>query len=429
MAKKPAAKSASSQRLAGNALFQALNGIPRSNKPVTKPSSTSDRGSYSTRPASDRSSYSARPAPSTRAPPLGQELRDRINGKTPKPTAPPKGPQEYQQQQQPQKQSAQQNYKQTQSQQQPPQNTSSLAYRFTNPRPTSELPSTKYSKSGPQGSAFATSNALKHPGRAAKLSSSTPTGPSSHSPKTRTRSRNKTVSSVDKAGKPREAGLSYQESRERYADDRVRFSQDYSQSKQQQSPRPSASVSHGSGSGSSRFSEPQPNATSHSTAPIPAPAPAPVPAPFVAPVVVPQPFTSTRTEPEASTGSRVTAVGDPVYSIKHSALPPIVQISNLDRGTTREDLHKFFVELGEILDCRVQTLGTQGSMGEITFADSGAAKTALTKFNGALADGRRLVVNIVKYNSIAETKPNPVDNVHHQWPGAAPLRSDNYLRR
>lgn len=110
-------------------------------------------------------------------------------------------------------------------------------------------------------------------------------------------------------------------------------------------------------------------------------------------------------------------------------MPPIVQISNLDRGTTRDDLYKFFVELGEILDCRVLTLGNQGAMGEITFADPDAAKTALAKFNGALADGRRLVVNIVKYNSIADQKPIEVSNTVHQWPGAIPLRSDNFLRK
>lgn len=130
-----------------------------------------------------------------------------------------------------------------------------------------------------------------------------------------------------------------------------------------------------------------------------------------------------------SEATTLSANGIPSYSIKHLAMPPIVQISNLDRGTTRDDLYKFFVELGDIRDCRVLTLGNQGAMGEITFENPDAARTAFAKFNGALADGRRLVVNIVKYNSIADQKPVEVNNNVHQWPGAGNLRSDGYLKK
>ncbi|SEI31935.1 YALIA101S02e05512g1_1 [Yarrowia lipolytica] len=193
---------------------------------------------------------------------------------------------------------------------------------------------------------------------------------------------------------PRSQAQSYQESRERYSEDRVRY----------------------------RATSPQKHTAQEAVA---------SPAAYANPgdTVAVRPAAQVSNTNFGAKVPELSANGTPSYSIKHLAMPPIVQISNLDRGTTRDDLYKFFVELGAIRDCRILTLGTQGAMGEITFEDPEAAKVAFAKFNGALADGRRLVVNIVKYNSIADQKPVEVNNAVHHWPGAGNLRSDGYLNK
>ena len=71
-------------------------------------------------------------------------------------------------------------------------------------------------------------------------------------------------------------------------------------------------------------------------------------------------------------------------------------VGGLSWGTDDEGLRSAFEQYGEVVDAKVITdrdTGRSRGFGFVTFADDGAADTAVAEMNGAELDGRRLNVN------------------------------------
>ncbi|KAJ1820576.1 hypothetical protein LPJ60_003136 [Coemansia sp. RSA 2675] len=99
-------------------------------------------------------------------------------------------------------------------------------------------------------------------------------------------------------------------------------------------------------------------------------------------------------------------------SIRGEAGPATVFISNLDSEASPEDVMTCFKQFGAIKNCTLlyDRRGKASGHAEVTYAAKQSAEEAVSKLNNALADGRRLSVQLVK----GETQP-PAQG---QQPGA-----------
>ncbi|KAJ2054433.1 hypothetical protein GGI08_004597 [Coemansia sp. S2] len=85
-------------------------------------------------------------------------------------------------------------------------------------------------------------------------------------------------------------------------------------------------------------------------------------------------------------------------SIRGEAGPATVFISNLDSEASPEDVMTCFRQFGAIKNCTLlyDRMGKASGHAEVTYAAKQAAEEAAAKLNNALADGRRLSVQLIK---------------------------------
>ncbi|KAJ2055288.1 hypothetical protein GGI17_006690 [Coemansia sp. S146] len=85
-------------------------------------------------------------------------------------------------------------------------------------------------------------------------------------------------------------------------------------------------------------------------------------------------------------------------SIRGEAGPATVFISNLDSEASSEDVMTCFKQFGAVKNCTLlyDRMGKASGHAEVTYAAKQAAEEAAAKLNNALADGRRLSVQLVK---------------------------------
>ncbi|KAJ2156234.1 hypothetical protein GGF46_005327 [Coemansia sp. RSA 552] len=84
-------------------------------------------------------------------------------------------------------------------------------------------------------------------------------------------------------------------------------------------------------------------------------------------------------------------------SIKGEAGPAMVFISNLDMGASAEDVKTCFRQFGAVKDCTLlyDSSGKASGYAKVTYTSKVAAEEAASKLNNALADGRRLSVQLM----------------------------------
>lgn len=81
-------------------------------------------------------------------------------------------------------------------------------------------------------------------------------------------------------------------------------------------------------------------------------------------------------------------------TIKNSSLKHFIKISNLETGTSADDLKSVLKDIGQIQDVKVFDLPSGSSVGEVIFKDNKNLKKAYDKLNGVVADGRVIKVTI-----------------------------------
>lgn len=142
----------------------------------------------------------------------------------------------------------------------------------------------------------------------------------------------------------------------------------------------------------------------------------------------------TFTKPKSELGPKLE------FSIKHAALPPIVQIKNLDPGTSAGDVRTILEYVGAVSDTRAQYDPDSGAVtAEVVFETKEHSFIAVDQFNGSVADGREITAEIIKIHRIPEgtDAPHPpaAEVLSYQppayvssWEGP-PLYSDTVSRR
>ncbi|KAJ2459365.1 hypothetical protein GGF42_001511 [Coemansia sp. RSA 2424] len=110
-------------------------------------------------------------------------------------------------------------------------------------------------------------------------------------------------------------------------------------------------------------------------------------------------------------------------SIRGEAGPATVFISNLDSEASPEDVMTCFKQFGAIKNCTLlyDRTGKASGHAEVTYASKQAAEEAAGKLNNALADGRRLSVQLVRGSSkspaqLQAHQPQPSAQAHGQQP-------------
>jgi hypothetical protein len=118
------------------------------------------------------------------------------------------------------------------------------------------------------------------------------------------------------------------------------------------------------------------------------------------------------------------------YSIKYASQPPIVQIRNLDPGTTAEDVKAVLEQIGPVDECRTRDTN-DAVVAEIMFLNKDDATVALQRFDKSYADGRLLSAKIIRQYTIpeyvAEIRPVEAPVYVSSWEGP-PLYSDSVDR-
>lgn len=128
------------------------------------------------------------------------------------------------------------------------------------------------------------------------------------------------------------------------------------------------------------------------------------------------------------------------FSIKHAALPPIVQIKNLEPGTSASDVRTILEYVGAVKDSRAQYEPESCTVtAEVVFETREHSFIAAEQFNGSVADGREISAEIIKIHNIpegADVADQPTPEVAsfqpptyvNSWDGP-PLYSDTVTRR
>ncbi|KAJ2080457.1 hypothetical protein H4R24_003068 [Coemansia sp. RSA 988] len=95
-------------------------------------------------------------------------------------------------------------------------------------------------------------------------------------------------------------------------------------------------------------------------------------------------------------------------SIKGEAGPATVFVSNLDPEASNEDVKTCFKQFGTVRECTLlyDSNGKASGHAQVTFTVKPAAEEAVAKLNNALADGRRLSVNLMPPGKAATTASN-----------------------
>ncbi|KAJ2800888.1 hypothetical protein H4R20_003894 [Coemansia guatemalensis] len=108
-------------------------------------------------------------------------------------------------------------------------------------------------------------------------------------------------------------------------------------------------------------------------------------------------------------------------SIKGEAGPAAVFISNLDPEASTEDVKTCFKQFGTVRDCTLlyDSNGKASGHAQVTYTVKPAAEEAVAKLNNALADGRRLSVNLMPPGKGVTTAPNMAPFVAPQSYGSA----------
>ncbi|PIA17314.1 RNA-binding domain-containing protein [Coemansia reversa NRRL 1564] len=108
-------------------------------------------------------------------------------------------------------------------------------------------------------------------------------------------------------------------------------------------------------------------------------------------------------------------------SIKGEAGPAAIFISNLDPEASTEDVKTCFKQFGSIRDCTLlyDSNGKASGHAQVTFTVKPAAEEAVAKLNNALADGRRLSVNLMPPGKSAIPAQNMAPFVAPQSYGSA----------
>lgn len=87
------------------------------------------------------------------------------------------------------------------------------------------------------------------------------------------------------------------------------------------------------------------------------------------------------------------------FSVKYASSPPILQIRNLEKGTSAEDVKTVVESVGPVLECRVKDASV-GAIAEIMFNHAQDAEQARDTFHNTLADGRQISAQILREYSI-----------------------------
>ncbi|KAA8913681.1 hypothetical protein TRICI_003139 [Trichomonascus ciferrii] len=143
----------------------------------------------------------------------------------------------------------------------------------------------------------------------------------------------------------------------------------------------------------------------------------------------------TPTKPKGQVGNRPKLE----FSIKHAALPPIVQIKNLEPGTSAGDVRTILEYVGPVSDTRAQYEPDSGTVtAEVVFESKEHSFIAVDQFNGSVADGREITAGIIKIHHIPEGTDSPYPPAEapsyqppayvSSWEGP-PLYSDTVSRR
>ncbi|KAJ2742123.1 hypothetical protein GGI20_004713 [Coemansia sp. BCRC 34301] len=95
-------------------------------------------------------------------------------------------------------------------------------------------------------------------------------------------------------------------------------------------------------------------------------------------------------------------------SIRGEAGPATVFISNLDSEASPDDVMTCFKQFGSIKNCTLlyDRTGKASGHAEVTYVSKQAAEEAAGKLNNALADGRRLSVQLVRGSSNSPAQPS-----------------------
>ncbi|KAJ2485939.1 hypothetical protein IWW37_005793, partial [Coemansia sp. RSA 2050] len=111
-------------------------------------------------------------------------------------------------------------------------------------------------------------------------------------------------------------------------------------------------------------------------------------------------------------------------SIRGEAGPATVFISNLDSEASPEDVMTCFKQFGAIKNCTLlyDRMGKASGHAEVTYVAKQSAEEAVAKLNNALADGRRLSVQLVKGEA-----QQPAQGQQHG--GSSSSHRDGYWRK
>ncbi|KAJ2889760.1 hypothetical protein GGI21_006444, partial [Coemansia aciculifera] len=104
---------------------------------------------------------------------------------------------------------------------------------------------------------------------------------------------------------------------------------------------------------------------------------------------------------QAAAAAAAAAKTNVKISIRGEAGPATVFISNLDSEASPEDVMTCFKQFGAIKNCTLlyDRTGKASGHAEVTYMAKQAAEEAANKLNNALADGRRLSVQLVSGSS------------------------------
>ncbi|KAJ1997304.1 hypothetical protein GGI04_005457, partial [Coemansia thaxteri] len=110
------------------------------------------------------------------------------------------------------------------------------------------------------------------------------------------------------------------------------------------------------------------------------------------------------------------AKADRRISIKGEAGPATVFISNLDTEASAEDVKTCFKQFGSIKNCTLlyDRTGKASGHAEITYAVKTSAEEAVAALNNALADGRRLRLQLIPTTQAPEPTPSRQTQGHLQ---------------